>query len=65
LKDLNDIIFVLNDMVRHGVSLEPMNYLAYMFGPYDQWPDNREGVLPGVFKIVDHEDRIGPVLGSS
>ena len=59
----NEVTYILNDMVRHGVNLEPMNYLAYVFGPYESWPEDREATLPGVFKFVDEDDQTGIVKG--
>ena len=61
-ESLNDI---LNEMLNEGVSLTPTYYLAYMFGPPECWPEDREAALPGIFKNVSEEDIVGRIRGSS
>ena len=52
-------------MLGYGVPLEPMGYMAYTFGPPDQWPPDWEELLPGIFRKVSDEDLVGQVRGSS
>jgi hypothetical protein len=61
-ESLNDI---LNEMLNEGVSLTPTYYFAYMFGPPECWPEDRDAALPGIFKSVSKDDKIGRVVGSA
>jgi hypothetical protein len=61
-ESLND---TLNEMLNEGISLTPTYYFAYMFGPPECWPEDREEALPGIFRIVSKYDLVGQIKGSS
>jgi hypothetical protein len=56
---------IFNEMLGYGVPLEPMGYMAYTFGPPEQWPPDWEALLPGIFRKVSDEDQVGQIRGSS
>ncbi len=56
---------ILNEMIKDGLPLERMNYLAYVFGPPEWWPEDIDNALPGVFKTVSSDDRVGKIKGSA
>ena len=56
---------VLNEMIRDGCPLNRIAYLAYMYGPPEEWPKDVDAALPGVFKTVSEDDRVGAVKGSA
>lgn len=56
---------ILAEMLRDGLSIEPLSYLAYVYGPPECWPKDQEAALPGVFKTVSEDDKIGAVQGSA
>lgn len=56
---------ILNDMIRNGCPLDRTAYLAYMYGPPEEWPKDEDAALPGVFKVVSGEDRVGIIKGSA
>ena len=43
---------ILNEMIKYGCPLNRMAYLAYMYGPPEEWPKDVDAALPGVFKTV-------------
>ena len=52
-------------MIRYGCPLDRTPYLAYMYGPPEEWPKDVDAALPGgVFKTVSEDDRVGAVKGS-
>ena len=61
----DDTNLVLNEMIKDGLPLERTAYLAYVYGPPEWWPEDIETVLPGVFKTVSDDDRVGQVKGSA
>lgn len=63
--DLFETKEILVEMLRDGISLEPMNYLAYVYGPPEWWPQDVEEALPGVLKKVSDDDNVGMVMGSA
>jgi hypothetical protein len=63
-EDKSETWKVLADMLRDGLSIEPQTYLAYLYGPPECWPDDKEAALPGVLKKVSRDDRVGRVAGS-
>lgn len=58
------ITAILNDMIKDGCPLDRMCYLAYMYGPPEEWPKDVDAALPGIFKTVSKDDRVGVVKGS-
>ena len=56
---------ILNEMIRYGCPLDRTAYLAYMYGPPEEWPKDVDAALPGVFKTVSKNDRVGAVKGSA
>ena len=56
---------ILNEMIRYGCPLNSTAYLAYMYGPPEEWPKDVDAALPGVFKTVSKDDRVGAVKGSA
>jgi hypothetical protein len=56
---------ILNEMIKDGCPLNRTCYLAYMYGPPEEWPKNIEAALPGVFKKVSDDDHVGVVIGSA
>ena len=56
---------ILNEMIRDGCPLDRTCYLAYMYGPPEEWPKDEDAALPGVFKKVSEDDRVGAVKGSA
>jgi hypothetical protein len=56
---------IFSEMLRDGIPLEPMSYMAYTFGPPELWPLDWEAVLPGIFRKTSDEDRVGQIIGSS
>jgi len=56
---------ILNEMIKYGCPLNRMAYLAYMYGPPEEWPKDVDAALPGVFKTVSEDDRVGAVKGSA
>ena len=59
---------VLNEILRAGVG--PLNrtiYLAWMYGDdFEDWTrEEIDAVLPGIFKTVSDDDRVGPIEGSA
>jgi hypothetical protein len=54
---------ILNEMIREGCPLDRTAYLAFMYGPQEEWPKD-DAALPGVFKTVSEDDRVGVVKGS-
>ena len=56
---------LLNEMIREGVPLDSMCYLAYVYGPPEWWPKDEDAALPGIFKTVSEDDRVGAVRGST
>tara|TARA_Y100001934_G_scaffold253444_1_gene318468 strand:- start:2206 stop:2421 length:216 start_codon:yes stop_codon:yes gene_type:complete len=57
---------LLNQILNEGVGpLNRAHYLAYMYGPPEEWPEDIEASLPGIFKTVSNEDRVGAVEGSA
>jgi hypothetical protein len=65
MQENNDTVSILNDMLNDGISLDRTSYLAYVYGPPEWWPKDIESTLPGVFKFVSDDDRVGPVKGSA
>ena len=35
-----------------------------MYGPPEEWPKDGDAALPGVFKKVSEDDRVGTVRGA-
>ncbi len=56
---------ILNEMIRDGCPLDRICYLAYMYGPPEEWPKDEVAALPGVFKTISEDDRVGAVKGSA
>ena len=56
---------ILNEMIREGCPLDRTCYLAYVYGPPEEWPKDVDAALPGVFKTVSEDDRVGAVKGSA
>ena len=56
---------LLSDMLRDGLSIERSNYLAYVYGPPENWLENREAALPDVLRTVSASDKVGPIVGSA
>ena len=53
---------ILNEILNAGAGpLDRTIYLAWMYGHFEDWPKDVDAVLPGVFKTVSKDDRIGPV----
>ena len=52
-------------MIKYGCPLNRIAYLAYMYGPPEEWPKDVDAALPGVFKTVSEDDRVGAVKGSA
>ncbi len=56
---------ILNEMIRDGCPLDRTCYLAYMYGPPEEWPKDVDAALPDVLKRVSGKDRVGVVVGSA
>jgi hypothetical protein len=56
---------ILNEMLREGCPLDRTAYLAYMYGPPEEWPKDEDAALPGIFKTVSKDDRVGVIKGSA
>ena len=57
---------ILNEILNAGAGpLARTIYLAWMYGHFGDWPKDLDAVLPGVFKTVSDDDRIGPIEGSA
>jgi hypothetical protein len=65
MQEDEDTNSILNEMLNEGISLDRTSYLAYVYGPPEWWPKDVENALPGVFKTVSDDDRVGPVKGSA
>ena len=55
----------LAEMLSEGLPIEPMTYLAYVYGPPECWPEDTEGALPGILKTVSKDDKVGRIIGSA
>lgn len=62
---VDDTKSILNEMLSQGISLEPMIYMAYVYGPPEWWPEDTEKALPGVLKKVSESDQVGQIVGSA
>ena len=56
---------ILNEMIRDGLPLSRTCYLAYMYGPPEEWPKDVDAALPDVLKRVSGKDRVGVVVGGA
>ena len=57
---------ILNEILNAGAGpLDRTIYMACMYGRFEDWPKDVDAVLPGVFKTVSDDDRIGPIEGSA
>ncbi len=57
---------ILNEILNAGAGpLDRTIYMAWMYGHFEDWPKDVDAVLPGVFKTVSKDDRIGPIEGSA
>ena len=57
---------ILNEILNAGAGpLDRTIYLAWMYGHFEDWPKDVDAVLPGVFKTVSDDDRVGPIEGSA
>ena len=56
---------ILNEMIRDGCPLSRTCYLAYMYGPPEEWPKDVDAALPDVLKRVSGEDHVGVVVGGA
>jgi hypothetical protein len=56
---------ILNEMIRYDCPLDRTAYLAYMYGPPEEWPKAEDAASPGIFKTVSENDRVGAVRGSA
>jgi len=56
---------ILNKMIRDGCPMNRTCYLAYTYGPPEEWPKDVDATLPGIFKTVSEDDRVGAVKGSA
>ena len=60
----DEIREVLQEMIADQLPLKPVFFMAYVYGPPEEWPDDWDPVLPGVMKTVSPEDQVGPVQGA-
>ena len=57
---------ILNEILNAGAGpLDHTIYLAWMYGHFKDWPKDVDAALPGIFKTVSDDDRVGSIEGNA